>query len=123
MRLYNILKNMAAKLKDFSDRINASTIGTRTDISNYTSSNMYTCPSDGYVFMYCATSSTIGIVFLGTIAVNLGGNLGRYSLFVKKGTKLYVEGSPSIAAFVPISGGVLKSLILSAFQRERWCLV
>lgn len=98
MRLFNILKEL-------TKRVTANTIGERINIKSYTETNMYTCPSDGYIFLYISSTSTAGMVTLGTVAANFGGAVGRTLVYVKKGTKVYVSGNPDIAAFVPISSG------------------
>lgn len=76
-------------------------VGGRIDLSSYTQTP-YVCPSDGYVFVY-NDSSNNGYVAIGTNTnISIGGGVGRFSVYVKKGVKLYAVGSASIMVFCPI---------------------
>lgn len=77
-------------------------VGSRTDITSY-SANFFTCPTDGYIFLY-NTSTQNGYVFIGTYAqLSVGGVGGRFSVYVRKGTKIkFSGGSTTIAVFCPL---------------------
>ena len=54
------------------DRVDAHTFGTAVDITSYTSSSKYTCPSDGYIFLDAtAISVTNGTI---SVAIDAGSN-------------------------------------------------
>lgn len=82
--------------------LSKSEVGSRTDITSY-SANFFTCPSDGYIFLY-NTSAQNGYVFIGTYAnISVGGVGGRFSVYVRKGTKIkFSGGSTTIAVFCPL---------------------
>ena len=85
-------------------------LGNRVDLLSYSASNLYTVPSDGYVYILADTpTGTNAKVFFrqnGTDIFNVGaaGNgssYGRNALFVKKGMTIYAtaEGSGFKYAF------------------------
>lgn len=71
-----------------------------TNLATYTSSNQYAAPSDGYAFVYNLANVTGLVAIDGHISI--GGAAGRYSVFVKKGMSMYVDGTCSYARFVPL---------------------
>lgn len=109
-------------VKDALDGLTADDIGNGTNIKSYTSSNMYTVPSDGYI---CLTSSSSSVQ-AGLIRATICGNDGAYSVdltcthprdtglssanscLVKKGMKVYITNSAdpnatNTAQFFPLS--------------------
>ena len=96
--------------------LNANSLGSRIDISGYTStSNLYTFPNDGYVVAECSAASnanaSIRIYPPDTTSVNFnvgglgGGTYPVFPCFVKKGMRAQVtllENSGK-AYFVPIT--------------------
>lgn len=79
------------------DRLDAHDLTNRVTIASYTASNKYTCPSDGYIFVY-NTSSADGYIAIDELA-SIGANAGRFSAFVRKGTLVWVEGTVTSAYF------------------------
>ena len=82
-------------------KLNASTIGARVTLTT----TAYTCPSDGFVWIYNA-SGQAGYIGIGPgpgHPANLGGVPGRFSCFVKKGMPVQVVGTTTSAAFIPIT--------------------
>lgn len=79
------------------------------DISNYNSgTNIYTCPSDGYIMLKNTSGSTDGIAnILGATSggqyFQIGLGTGCHSVFVKKGMRVYITNTCDSAVFVPLS--------------------
>lgn len=77
------------------------------DISGYTSSNMYTFPEDGYVFVSNSGSQTGYVLLVGagqtTAYVRVGYGTGYFSCFVKKGMKCYASGTSGTMRFAKLS--------------------
>ena len=82
------------------DRINANavTVGTRVNISAYTSTNPYTCPKDGYVTIYAANSGQGGRIENGNITLMIL-TTQTSSLYVKKGMSIYPQLSGGAEAY------------------------
>ena len=72
-----------------------------------TSSNPYVCPTDGYAVCYCTSGSvgTVNVCGAGQTSayVQIGNEIGRYSVFVRAGMKLWYAGSPNTARFAGLS--------------------
>lgn len=97
----NRLDNLIGSIKGDLVELAKYEVGGRIDLSSYTQTP-YVCPSDGYVFVH-NDSSHNGYVAIGTNTnVSSGGGAGRFSVYVKKGVKLYAVGSANIMAFCPI---------------------
>ena len=110
-----LLDRAISLLADVTKRAEANAIGTWIDIRSYTSTNKYTFPSDGYVFVYNASNTSSYVSIEG--ATDAGSSLalgttnsGRVGMFVKKGMKCYTVGTVSAARFNPISGGGVRKL-------------
>ena len=108
-------------LSNISTRIDAHSFGSEVDLTNYTStSNMYTCPSDGYFIGGLKVGAYQGSVFQGMI--NDGTNQIHFdvanvlssastlaelqTVFVKKGMKLWyytTDAGHNQAVFRPLS--------------------
>ena len=78
-----------------------------TDISSYNSdSNLYTIPSDGYVYLNVAAGNSGRAVFYGGSAsasyLQMGNAPGRYTTFVRKGMRTYVAGVADTFRFVKL---------------------
>ena len=71
----------------------------RIDIKSYTKNEPYTCPCDGYIWLYNEDANN-GIAELGEL--NIGGKPGRYGIFVKKGSKIFAFDNPAQCAFIPL---------------------
>lgn len=76
------------------------------DLSSYTS-NPYTFPSDGYVFIGNSSNQTGYLLLIGagqtTAFIRLGQTAGYHSCFVKKGMKCTFSGTSNTVRFVPLS--------------------
>lgn len=76
------------------------------DLSSYTS-NPYTFPSDGYVFIGNNSNQTGYLLLIGagqtTAFIRLGQTAGYHSCFVKKGMKCTFSGTSNTARFAPLS--------------------
>lgn len=88
------------------DRLDAANIDSNINISSYTSSNVYTCPSDGYVRI-SGTTSTMATLYLlnktfTTPYTLLQTNTAYSSIFMRKGAKIYAVNAVS-ALFLPLS--------------------
>jgi hypothetical protein len=95
--------------KEYSELSN-NNLAADVDISGYTISNQYTCPSDGYVALsaYGQVNDFIRAVVYGangsyyfniTAYKQIAGNHGMNAVFVKKGMKVYVQSySGSVSA-------------------------
>lgn len=82
-----------------------SNIGTFVDLTQYTSSNQYTAPSDGYILMNVyATGHTASIIVNGRIGITAtyNGSSLMQSLYVKKGMTLYATATGADARYYPI---------------------
>ena len=95
-------------LNDIATRINKNSLGNIIDILSYSSSsNRYTCPSDGYVKLI-VTGGGSGWVFInGQILLSStgssSGNAVAMSIYVRKGMTVYITGGSSVALyFIPI---------------------
>ena len=103
--LNNRIDALEKNVDSVENRVDAHTFGTAVDISSYTSSNKYTCPSDGYV--YLSTSSVDSYV---TASINnalisaMHGGSNYNSIFVKKGMKVWIATSNGTfgAWFLPL---------------------
>ena len=103
------LTELNTDLIELSDDVHKNTVGTRICIMSYTSSNMFTIPKDGYIYVTC-TNQTGTIRILGstgdTIIAEIGAaasNTGvATSIFVRKGMRAYREANPYLAFYTPI---------------------
>lgn len=89
------------------ERPNNLTAITQNLLTSNTSDSPYTCPTDGYAVCFC-TSGNIGNVLVcgagqSNAYVQIGNEIGRFSVFVKAGMKLWYNGSPNTARFVGLS--------------------
>lgn len=89
-------------ISDIQTAMSAShvTSGSFVNLVGYTQSNQYVAPSDGYAFVYNASNLTGFVAIDGHIGI--GGTIGRFSVFVKKGMSMYEDGSVTVARFVPL---------------------
>lgn len=82
------------------------TFGASIDLSSYnTSSNKYTFPSDGYIYLYNNNTSAIVYLF-GTASksiVDFGGVNGRWVVPVFKGMRMYLSTVPTACEFIPFN--------------------
>lgn len=94
----------AGGLNDLNAKMSAHTVGSRIDISSYTQQNPYVTQSDGYVFLY-NTEGQNGFIEIGGLNVNIGGVPGRFGLFVRAGTSIFMAAGStySVSAFCPVS--------------------
>lgn len=76
------------------------TSGSFVNLVGYTQSNQYVAPSDGYAFVYNSSNLAGFVAIDGHIGI--GGTIGRFSVFVKKGMSMYEDGSVTVARFVPL---------------------
>ena len=78
-------------------------LDTFVDVKSYTSSNMYTCPCDGYILVYSGSNTAYAAITgsTGTNVIAAGVASGRDSVYVRKGMKVYTVGSPSAVRFYP----------------------
>lgn len=98
----NRLDTDIAGIKDKLTEITKMRLGERIDISSYTS-NPYTTPSEGYVYIALDAGQT-GRILLDTSAyASIGGAQGYFSAYVHKGAKILVVGTAKLIAFVPLS--------------------
>ena len=76
-------------INEINARITENTMGTGVDLSGYTSSNKYVCPSDGYVTVYVSVTGT-AIAHLGGSVISCTNN-GDVAIptFVRKGQEVY----------------------------------
>lgn len=89
------------------ERANNITGVTQNLLTNNDSSNPYIAPTDGYAVCFC-TSGSIGNVLVcgagqSSAYVQIGNEVGRYSVFVRAGMKLWYSGSPNTARFAGLS--------------------
>lgn len=77
-----------SNLTDIENRLNSDSVTERIDIK---AESVYITPCDGYVYLINASGQT-GTV---SIAANcaIGGNMGHFSCFVHKGTRLSAGGT------------------------------
>lgn len=80
--------------------------GTRIDISGYTLSSRYTTPTDGYLYVVNSSGAS-GKGYVYDSSNNnfgaIGGNVGEYMTFIRKGMQLGAYQSPSQIYFVPFA--------------------
>ena len=76
------------------------------DISSYTESNPYVCPSDGYVFVYNASGQSGYVTIWGKDnpygGISCGVPSGRISTFVRRGMRVFSSGTSSAKRFMPL---------------------
>ena len=82
-----------------------SSFGTAVDLTQYTSSNSYTAPSDGYVYvnLYSAghTATIIVNSRIGIVATYAGSQIMQ-SVYVKAGMTMYATATGADARYVPL---------------------
>lgn len=85
-------------------------IDTPIDISTYkTSSNKYTCPSDGYVrtITSASTAGSAGLIYIGSLIVNVpkSTDIYRNAFYVRKGMQIYSEVTSDVTTlqFIPLA--------------------
>ena len=76
-----------------------------SDIRGYNSeSNLYTIPADGYIYLSNSSGQSAEGVLYGANAnsayMRFGNSQGRWSQFVKKGMKVYLNGTAQIFRYV-----------------------
>lgn len=80
-------------------------MGQVINISEYTQSNPYIAPSDGYAYLGVASGEN-GLMWIkgasGSGVVAMGGAAGFWCCYVKKGMKIYPTNSPATARFAPL---------------------
>lgn len=90
-----------------NSNITKNKLETETDISSYnSSSNRYTIPSDGYITVINNSGASGYIIVQGNSGsqyFRIGGNTGHYSLFVRKGLKVYTNNSPTNAYYYELT--------------------
>ena len=96
-----MMSDGVTSVEEAIDELTADTIGTAVNVSSYTSSNKYTCPSDGYVNVYIGSGNSGTIDGDGNLSI--GGYQGRYAMPVKKGMKVYITGTVNYAYFIPLT--------------------
>lgn len=83
--------------------------GSAVSLASYnSSSNQYTCPSDGYIRLnLAATGHLRGTIYLNEIMfISCNDSLDSYFIlpcFVKKGSKIYVENLTGSAVYSPLT--------------------
>ena len=86
-----------SSINDNLSKLEANQYDEAVDISSYTSSsNYYTAPSDGYAYLKNESGQAGTITLIdstGTALGLIGGNVGFYLVYVKKGLRLVVGGS------------------------------
>lgn len=86
-----------SSINDNLSKLEANQYDEAVDISSYTSSsNYYTAPSDGYAYLKNESGQAGTITLIGSTGTALGligGNVGFYLVYVKKGLRLVVGGS------------------------------
>lgn len=99
------------KYDELDDRISSNTFGSPVDISPYnSSSNQYTCPSDGYINISTGVNvddymiAMVNNRYAGAVYCSKAGWSGIQSIFVKKGMKVYKNGGTtgSNIQFIPL---------------------
>lgn len=82
-----------------------SNLGANINILQYTQSNPYITPSDGYLYLGIASGGN-GLMWIrgasGGGLVAMGGQQGYWCGFVNKGMQVYVSNSPTVAQFAPL---------------------
>ena len=73
-------------------------IATRVDVKDYTVTNKYTAPQDGYV-MFLGSTTSETILNLNSVGLTSSTNAARNALFVKKGMTIHFEGSAATYAY------------------------
>ena len=86
----------------------ANNLASVTDLTGYTSSsNLFTFPSDGYVFLANNSGQNGRGYLLGSgqtsSYLQFGVVQGRWTLFVRAGMKTYMDGTANVYRFVPLS--------------------
>ena len=80
-------------------------IASYVSLSSTSSSNKYTVPSDGYIYVDVTEGNTGYITILGSNegnTLNVGGSKGYYATFVRSGMKAYKNGNVN-SYFMPLS--------------------
>lgn len=76
------------------DVVTANTLGTAVNIASYTSSNKYTCPSDGYIGLSTSSTGAYVTISLGGVNVSaMQGGCNYNGIFVKKGMSVWITAS------------------------------
>lgn len=87
--------------------LTANKIESFTSIITYTTeAEPFTIPSDGYVNLNNTSSQVAKLVLKGSsgnVRINVGLSGGSFAAFVRKGMKVYVDGTTSSAYFIPLS--------------------
>lgn len=106
------LNDLKASVDSLNSKITAHTIGTYVDIIGYNStSNKFTCPSDGYIRVKSGTTNgnviAVDVNGLDVWACCITNDKSAYNvLFVRAGMQAYVyvnEGSGAYARFSPLT--------------------
>ena len=90
-------------------RVSAFTLGAPVNITSYsTSSNRYTCPSDGYLRLVIDGGGSGWVMVNGQSTISStgssSGNTVALCLFVKKGMNVYLSGGNQAGLyFIPLS--------------------
>ena len=96
-RASTVLLNNGTSVEDAISGEVANDFKVGVDIKGYTSANPYTVPSDGYVYLgVAAGANSLGWIqgAVNTPVVAVGGQPGFWSVFVRKGMKVYASGNP-----------------------------
>ena len=103
----------ATNVQDAIDELQAENLKTKldnyVDISGATSSNPYTIPADGYIYLYCVSTNpaslTISSISSRYIEISASATSPSASVFVKKGMQVYVASgqTPNIARYFKLT--------------------
>lgn len=103
----NAKKCLLSSGENVEKEITKNEISTYESITQYTAvTNMYTVPSDGYVNLNNTASQTASIAVrgkTGSTQINIGFAGGSHAVYVKKGMRVYINGTTSSAYFMPLS--------------------
>ena len=89
-----MLSDGVTSVEDALDGLTADTFGTSVDITSYTASNKYTCPSDGYIYLSTSSAGAYVTISLGGPYISaIQGGSNYNSIFVKKGLRVWTVTS------------------------------
>lgn len=95
------MKKITDLLSAITARINAHEMGETTEITATSLGSAYTCPRDGYIFIYTGTGT--GYLSINNVGAIGGATNNREMVFVRKGTKVFKSGTVSVARFIPLN--------------------
>lgn len=103
--VFNYGDNAWKEIALTSDIPTQNKIASYVNLSSTSSSNKYTVPSDGYIYVDVTEGNTGYITILGSNegnTLNVGGSKGYYATFVRSGMKAYKNGNVN-SYFMPLS--------------------